>query len=131
MSNNEIYVPSEIYYVGRHRKDDGWFLYKSITDRRVTTKISFPSMLEALEGFKAIYPNDWIDAKIGGCHGYYMPIQEWIEACDDGCFIDYDGCGDLLLGETFAEQDDLGLVKPSKRHLVDTEKCDGILWYNK
>ena len=86
----------------------------------------FDSVHTALHAAKIAFPDDWIDVEIDSSQGYLMKIADWIEDCDDGCLIDYDGYGDLLVGDEFMNE----CFSPSNRHRVPKEATH-ILWYNK
>lgn len=58
-----------------------------------------------------------------------MTIQEWIEDCEMGAFIDYDGYGDQFFEEN-GSRVMLGHISPSQREFVNP-KATHIIWYNR
>lgn len=63
-----------------------------------------------------------------------IPLIEWLECCEEGIFIDYDGFGDLSDGERF---DRRFSINPSDRTVLKLvmSKLDlskyHVVWYNK
>ncbi len=87
---------------------------------------TFNTPHEVLEAAEEAYPSDWIDCIIDGSHGYLMRINEWIEECECGGFIDYDGYGDLVNNGGL-----MGIsIAPSRRDKMP-EDATHILWYNR
>ena len=71
---------------------------------------------------------------IDGHEGDLMTVEEFKDACEDGCFIDYDGMGDMVKdGHIVVVDPDSNFfgnwVKPSTRHLIPDD-ITHILWYN-
>lgn len=58
--------------------------------------------------------------------GDVMTVAHWREACEDGCFIDYDGFGSPMKDGKVARM----TLYPSQRHLVPLDATH-IEWYNR
>lgn len=61
--------------------------------------------------------------------GDLFTLQEFIELCKDGCFIDYDGTGYYAFIDKQSDKE----IYPSdviKKQKVDT-KFTHVMWYNK
>lgn len=56
-------------------------------------------------------------------------VEDWLEACELGAFIDYDGSGEMLVqeGDTFIPH---GPIWPSIRHTIPSH-ITHIEWFNK
>lgn len=59
--------------------------------------------------------------------GDVFPVKEFIEDCESGMFIDYDGYGhpvkDNLMDESI-------IIKPSQVILIPSD-ADSIIWFNR
>ena len=66
-------------------------------------------------------------------YGDLMPVAEWLETCENGNFIDYDGYGYpvQLDADGFPLMDDLIRLFPSERHLTLPKDATHILWFNR
>ncbi len=62
-----------------------------------------------------------------------LTLAEWLEACDAGAFIDYDGYGDAIIwdGETLTYEVLAEFVYPSDRHDMVPDGTTHIIWYNR
>lgn len=60
--------------------------------------------------------------------GDYMPMKSFIESCECGGFIDYDGFGYLCIGD---KQTDISIIPSVLMEGADVSKFDGVMWYNK
>lgn len=57
-----------------------------------------------------------------------MPLQEWMDACECGAFIDYDGDGELA---TETQVSNI-IIQPSDRKAMEIpEWATHVAWYNK
>lgn len=58
-----------------------------------------------------------------------MTVEEFLEDCEQGALIDYDGHGDML---TITEDDEVkhGQICPSDRHNIPSHVTH-IEWYNR
>lgn len=57
-----------------------------------------------------------------------MPIKEWMECCECGGFIDYDGHGELAT----ATQVSNIIIQPSERESMEIpEWATHVAWYNR
>lgn len=72
-------------------------------------------------------------------NGDLMTVKEWVDCCDSGGFIDYDGMGDLVIETdtvykivTEKREGDIfpSYIVPSKRNHIPSNVTH-ILWYNK
>lgn len=62
--------------------------------------------------------------------GHLMPIADWLQACQTGCFIDYDGSGCLA---TSTHKSDV-VISPSDVTLFQLSMpswATHVVWYNK
>jgi len=55
-----------------------------------------------------------------------MTVEEWLESCEFGGFIDYDGYGSPMKDGKVARM----TISPSRRHLVPKDATH-IEWYNR
>ena len=114
----------EIFY------DNGWSVKEQLKEEKIVSTVF--DTIEAAENWcRETYKDCWIDHMVDGYSGHLMEINEWKECCDDGGFIDYDGCGDLvdsnyhLLGMTRKPSDYTNNI----REIPENAKY--ILWYNR
>lgn len=56
-----------------------------------------------------------------------MTVEEFMTACDQGGFIDYDGFGALVVRDPDQRG---GIIRPSLRHLIPPH-ITHILWFNR
>ena len=85
------------------------------------------NLYEILTHYQEKYEDAWIDVRIGDAYGHLMKIDEWIEFCEDGLFMNGDGSGSPL-DENFHF---IGSsILPSQRNDL-TPKLKYILWFNK
>jgi len=61
-------------------------------------------------------------------YGDYMTINEFIESCNYGAFIDYDGYGLLCIGN---QKTNINIYPSDIKHNPDLSRFDGVMWYNK
>jgi len=138
------------YQIEYSKKDNGWITkYETKTYKRLRISNSpVHSTIEDAENWirenhKSEYSFDrpLIDHKIHGYIGHMMKLDEWKECCDDGGFIDYDGCGNAvdenynIIQITDTLDYEGNHIWPSdyterggKKIPIDTKY---ILWYNK
>lgn len=85
------------------------------------------NLYEILTHYQEKYEDYWIDVRIGKNQGHLMKIDEWIESCEDGLFMNGDGSGSPL-DENFKF---VGWsIQPSERNKLK-HNVKYILWYNK
>ena len=61
-------------------------------------------------------------------YGDLMPLQEWINCCESGGFVDYDGHGNLATADKCSRIE----ISPSQRRVIKYPSwATHIVWYNK
>lgn len=119
-------------YLEIFKKNDKWNIKKNFSRQRYTTE-TFDTV-EAAEQWieQNVEERFWIDHRINSLRGHLMPLQDWMDGCDDGGFIDYDGCG-CLVDENY-EFLPRTSVRPSdytKNRIVFPKEAKYIHWYNR
>lgn len=104
--------------------DIGWDEYK-----KVVTSYSEPWLKKYVAQLTLVTPNV-LELEPKDSIGDYFPINNFIDMCVDGSFINSDGCGTFCSGEMLTQfRASPSLVILAKGILP---KClDGVMWYNK
>jgi len=101
-----------------------------MTDKMIEAEWDNPHTFE--EAVQWLRDGNWIDYEVSveGRQGALMTRDAWVEAVENGSFIDYDGYGSML-----TEQGKFigGNIRPSSAaaRLVEYPKTAYILWYNR
>ena len=61
-------------------------------------------------------------------YGVVMPLEEFIEYCKDGSFIDYDGHGSYVKD---GQRTDITIYPSDVKHGVIRKEFDKIIWFNR
>jgi hypothetical protein len=59
-----------------------------------------------------------------------MSVKEWLEDCEEGFFIDYDGWGEMLTIDDDGRYTKHGVIYPSIRHKIPPH-ITHIEWFNR
>lgn len=58
-----------------------------------------------------------------------MTVDEWVNCCEDGVFVDDDGYAEVF-GEENGSEFSIGFYYPSQTDILPANACF-VMWYNK
>lgn len=124
------------YEIEYSKKENGWVPKKQGSDykyRRVLKSPSFETIEEAEKWIQNKDPHCWIDHIIQGSLGHLMLLKDWEEDCDNFCFNDDDGFGDLVDSHynTIYEFCSVSPSDYTNGNIQYPPEAKYILWYNR
>lgn len=107
------------------KKDKGLFkLYKEFS-KQAKKILKADNLWDAIEEAEKLYPDAWIECRIGDSTGHLMKWEDYKASVGYGGFTDYDGYG-------YAYDKDFNFIKNVRPSLKNTPKeAAFVLWFNR